>query len=103
MASIQFVSITSSGTTSFEIPIGSDGLAIQQQHYQTLELAIDRGLAKYPTVMDEYREQGLSQTTVCQKLLYGAGIEQFITETLDYLTAQDLMEALKRICPRVEK
>lgn len=103
MASIQFISISSSGVSGFEIPIGSDGLKIKQHHYETLQNAIDKVLAKYPTVMDEYREQRLSQTTVCQKLLYGAGIEKWITETLNYLSAEDLMKALTRICPSVEE
>ena len=84
------------------MPIGSDGLKIKQHHYETLQNSIDRVLAKYPTVMGEYREQGLSQTSVCQKLLYGAGIEQWITDTLGYLSAEDLMIALNRICPCVE-
>lgn len=102
MASIQFISVTEQGTTSINIPIGSDGLAIQQHHYEYLQNAIDKVLSKYPDIMSEYRALEYSQSTICQKLLYGAGVEKWITDTLEYLSAEDLYLALERICPSVE-
>ena len=85
-------------------------MKMKKSHYKHMQHEIDAVLAKYPNIAEVYESGEFPrsdkvkdlQTRFNFDLLYGAGLNKFVSDTLyQYLTDDHIATALKHICPKV--
>ena len=87
-------------------------MKMKKEHFDFLENEIKKVLIKYNGIEKEYEKGNFSrsdrvkdlQKRFCFDILFGAGINKWVSETLyPYLNDDHIYTALKNICPKVER
>jgi len=87
-------------------------MKIKQEHFEHLKNEIESVLEKYPGLVQEYETGNFPrsetvkdlQQRFCFDLVYGAGLNRWISENLyPYMSDDHLFTALKRITPTVAR
>ena len=85
-------------------------MKITQDHFDFLKSEIEKTLAKYPDLVEEYESGDFPrsdkvqdlQKRFCFDVLYGSGLSRWVSDNLSsYLTDDHIFTALKKICPVV--
>jgi hypothetical protein len=87
-------------------------MKITKEHYTHIKTEIDKVLATYPNLIEEYETGNFPradkvnnlQERFCFDLLYGAGLSRYVSDNISpYANGDHLFTALRKATPTITK